>query len=107
MAAKIQQVMNNVYEKSLFSKLYKQSTISDLSNNNNGGILVHFWIVFVVPNVKAVFVCEDCVSAILKDSIQTSLVNRTSVGYLLGLPVDMDSIVVNGYLFWYFISCSY
>ncbi|XP_041066812.1 transmembrane protease serine 7 [Carcharodon carcharias] len=95
MAAKIQQVMNNVYEKSLFSKLYKQSTISDLSNNNNGGILVHFWIVFVVPNVKTVFVCEDCVSAILKDSIQTSLVNRTSVGYLLGLPVDMDSIVVN------------
>ncbi|XP_051870429.1 uncharacterized protein LOC127569668 [Pristis pectinata] len=95
MADKVQQVMNNVYRKSLFSKLYKQSTISDLSDNNNGGVLVHFWIVFVVPNVKALFVCEDCVSAILKDSIQTSLVNRTSVGYLLGLPVDMDSIVVN------------
>ncbi|XP_078088026.1 transmembrane protease serine 7 [Mustelus asterias] len=95
MATKIQHVMNNVYQKSLFSKLYKQSTISDLSNNNNGGILVHFWIVFMVPSLKTVFVCEDCVSAVLKDSIQTSLVNRTSVGYLLGLPVDMDSIVVN------------
>ncbi|XP_072116359.1 transmembrane protease serine 7 [Mobula birostris] len=95
MADKVQQVINNVYQKSLFSKLYKQSTISDLSGNNNGGVLVHFWIVFVVPNVKALFVCEDCVSAILKDSIQTSLINRTSVGYLHGLPVDLDSIVIN------------
>ncbi|XP_069744643.1 transmembrane protease serine 7 isoform X4 [Narcine bancroftii] len=95
MADKVLQVMNNVYRKSLFSKMYKQSTISDLSENNNGGVLVHFWIVFMVPYMKTLFVCEDCVSAILKDSIQTSLVNRTSVGYLLGLPVDMDSIIVN------------
>lgn len=95
MADRVQQVINNVYGKSLFSKLYKQSTISDLSDNNYGGVLVHFWIVFVVPNMKTLFACEDCVSAVLKDSIQTSLVNRTSIGYLLGLPVDMDSIVVN------------
>lgn len=53
----------------------------------------------MVPNMKTLFACEDCVSAVLKDSIQTSLVNRTSIGYLLGLPVDMDSIVVNGIFF--------
>ncbi|MGH0179986.1 UNVERIFIED_CONTAM: hypothetical protein FKN15_003339 [Acipenser sinensis] len=67
-----------------------------LSSNNDGGILVHFWMVFVVPKSKSQFVCEDCVGAILKDSIQTSLVNRSSVGYLSDLPVDMDSVIVNG-----------
>lgn len=40
--------------------------------------------------------CEECVSVIFRDSVQTSLKNRTSVGYLLNLPVDIDSILING-----------
>uniref|UniRef100_A0A8D0G9F5 Transmembrane serine protease 7 n=1 Tax=Sphenodon punctatus TaxID=8508 RepID=A0A8D0G9F5_SPHPU len=70
--------------------------VSAFSNNNNGGLLVHFWIVFVVPQAKGQVFCEDCVAAILKDSIQTSITNRTSVGSLQGLAVDMDSIVLSG-----------
>lgn len=66
------------------------------SGNNKGGLLVHFWIVFVMPNAKGHIFCEDCVAAILKDSIQTSIINRTSVGSLQGLAVDMDSVVLNG-----------
>ncbi|XP_043928445.1 transmembrane protease serine 7 [Protopterus annectens] len=95
MSQNLQHVVSKVYKMSTFSKLYQQSLISDLSNNNNGGILVHFWMVFSVPEAKGQFACEDCVSAIFKNSIQTSLVNRTSVGYLLGLPVDIDSVVIN------------
>ncbi|XP_053165879.1 transmembrane protease serine 7 isoform X1 [Hemicordylus capensis] len=87
--------MNRVYTKSAFSKFYKQSIVSDVSNNNNGGLLIHFWIVFVVPQAKGQVFCEDCVAAILKDSIQTSITNRTSVGSLQGLAVDMDSIVLS------------
>lgn len=66
------------------------------SSNNKGGLLVHFWIVFVMPHAKGHIFCEDCVAAILKDSIQTSIINRTSVGSLQGLAVDMDSVVLNG-----------
>lgn len=66
------------------------------SSNNKGGLLVHFWIVFVMPHAKGHIFCEDCVAAVLKDSIQTSIVNRTSVGSLQGLAVDMDSVVLNG-----------
>uniref|UniRef100_A0A8D0B6Z0 Transmembrane protease serine 7 n=1 Tax=Salvator merianae TaxID=96440 RepID=A0A8D0B6Z0_SALMN len=94
-AQNVQQVMNLVYTKSAFCKFYKQSIVSDVSNNNNGGLLVHFWIVFVVPQAKGQVFCEDCVAAILKDSIQTSVTNRTSVGSLQGLAVDMDSIVLS------------
>ncbi|XP_068764757.1 transmembrane protease serine 7 isoform X1 [Struthio camelus] len=94
-AQNVQQVMNLVYTTSAFSKFYKQSTVSEVSNNNNGGLLIHFWIVFVVPQAKGQVLCEDCVAAILKDSIQTSIINRTSVGSLQGLAVDMDSIVVS------------
>ncbi len=68
------------------------------SNNNQGGVLVHFWMIFVVPYLKAPSVCEDCVSAILKDSVHMSMKNRSSVGFLQGLPVDIDSILVNGKL---------
>lgn len=68
----------------------------NFSNNNNGGLLIHFWIVFVVPQAKGQVFCEDCVAAILKDSVQTSIINRTSVGSLQGLAVDMDSIVLSG-----------
>uniref|UniRef100_A0A671RUU3 Peptidase S1 domain-containing protein n=1 Tax=Sinocyclocheilus anshuiensis TaxID=1608454 RepID=A0A671RUU3_9TELE len=57
--------------------------LSAISNNNQGGVLVHFWMIF------------DCVSAILKDSVHMSLKNRSSVGFLQGLPVDIDSILVN------------
>ncbi|NWX97468.1 TMPS7 protease, partial [Nothoprocta ornata] len=95
MAQNVQQVMNLVYTTSAFSKFYKQSTVSEVSNNNNGGLLIHFWIVFVVPQAKGQVLCEDCVAAILKDSIQTSIINRTSVGSLQGLAVDMDSIVLS------------
>ncbi|NWT97948.1 TMPS7 protease, partial [Urocynchramus pylzowi] len=95
MAQTVQHVMNLVYTTSSFSKFYKQSTVSEVSNNNNGGLLVHFWIVFVVPQAKGQVLCEDCVAAILKDSIQTSIINRTSVGSLQGLAVDMDSIVLS------------
>uniref|UniRef100_W5MA83 Transmembrane serine protease 7 n=1 Tax=Lepisosteus oculatus TaxID=7918 RepID=W5MA83_LEPOC len=95
MANTIEHVVNSVYKTSTVSKLYRQSLISDLSHNNKGGVLVHFWMVFVVPGVKSSAVCEECVGAILRDSVHTSLVNRTSVGFLSGLPVDIDSIVVN------------
>ncbi|XP_048150461.1 transmembrane protease serine 7 isoform X3 [Corvus hawaiiensis] len=95
MAQTVQHVMNLVYTTSSFSKFYKQSTVSEVSNNNNGGLLIHFWIVFVVPQAKGQVLCEDCVAAVLKDSIQTSIINRTSVGSLQGLAVDMDSIVLS------------
>lgn len=52
--------------------------------------------VFVVPRLKSPAVCEECVGAIFRDSVLTSLKNRSSVGYLLGLPVDIDSILING-----------
>ncbi|XP_028823452.1 transmembrane protease serine 7 isoform X2 [Denticeps clupeoides] len=95
MATMIQQVVSSVYRTSSVSRLYKHTVISDLSNNNKGGLLVHFWMVFVVPQLKTAAVCEECVSAILRDSVLTSLQNRSSVGYLLGLPVDIDSILIN------------
>ncbi|XP_054254981.1 LOW QUALITY PROTEIN: transmembrane protease serine 7-like, partial [Indicator indicator] len=94
-AQNVQHVINSVYTTSSFSKFYKQSTVSEVSNNNNGGLFIHFWIVFVVPQAKRQVLCEDCVAAILKDSIQTSIINRTSVGSLQGLAVDMDSIVLS------------
>nr|XP_051715329.1 transmembrane protease serine 7 [Oryctolagus cuniculus] len=94
-ARTVQQVVNLVYTTSAFSKFYKQSVVADVSSNNKGGLLVHFWIVFVMPHAKGHFFCEDCVAAILKDSIQTSIINRTSVGSLQGLAVDMDSVVLN------------
>ncbi|KAA0704542.1 Transmembrane protease serine 7 [Triplophysa tibetana] len=92
----IQHVITSVYRTSSVSRLYKQTIISDLSSNNKGGVLVHFWMVFVVPYLKTPAVCEECVSAILRDSVFTSLKNRSSVGFLQGLPVDIDSILVNG-----------
>lgn len=49
-----------------------------------------------MPHAKGHIFCEECVAAILKDSIQTSITNRTSVGTLQGLAVDMDSVVLNG-----------
>lgn len=52
--------------------------------------------VFIVPQLKTTAICEECIEAILRDSIHTSLKNRSSVGYLQGLPVDMDSILING-----------
>ncbi|XP_036790880.1 transmembrane protease serine 7 [Oncorhynchus mykiss] len=97
MANKIQHVVSSVYRMSSVSKLYKLTTISDLSDNK-GGLLVHFWMVFVVPRLKTPAVCEECVGAILRDSVLTSLRNRSSVGYLLGLPVDIDSILINAAL---------
>ncbi|XP_075906554.1 transmembrane protease serine 7 [Nelusetta ayraudi] len=95
MANKIQHVVSNVYKTSSVARLYKQAVISDLSNNNKGGVLVHFWMVFVVPRLKSPAVCEECVGAIFRDSVHTSMKNRSSVGYLLGLPVDIDSILIN------------
>ncbi|CAB1341008.1 unnamed protein product [Coregonus sp. 'balchen'] len=97
MANKIQHVVSSVYRMSSVSKLYKLTTISDLSDNK-GGLLVHFWMVFVVPSLKTPAVCEECVGAILRDSVLTSLKNRSSIGYLLTLPVDIDSILVNAAL---------
>ncbi|MBZ3875197.1 Transmembrane protease serine 7 [Sciurus carolinensis] len=94
-AGTVQQVVNLVYTTSAFSKFYKQSVVADVSSNNKGGLLVHFWVVFVMPHAKGHIFCEDCVAAILKDSIQTSIINRTSVGILQGLAVDMDSVVLN------------
>ncbi|KAM9224677.1 LOW QUALITY PROTEIN: transmembrane protease serine 7 [Dugong dugon] len=91
----VQQVVNLVYTSSAFSKFYKQSVITDVSSNDKGGLLVHFWIVFVMPHAKGHIFCDDCVAAVLKDSIQTSVINRTSVGSLQGLAVDMDSVVLN------------
>ncbi|XP_076869570.1 transmembrane protease serine 7 isoform X2 [Brachyhypopomus gauderio] len=96
MANQIQQVVSRVYRSSAVSKLYKHTVISDLSNDDKGGVLVHFWMIFVVPSLKTPAVCEECVSAILKDSVLTSLKNRSSVGFLLDLPVDIDSILING-----------
>lgn len=52
--------------------------------------------VFLVPHLKSPAVCEECIEAVLRDSVHTSIKNRSSVGYLLGLPVDIDSILVNG-----------
>ncbi|XP_066556084.1 transmembrane protease serine 7 [Amia ocellicauda] len=98
MATKIANVVNDVYRKSPVSKLYQQSVISDISTNNKGGLLVHFWMVFVVTSMNSHSLCEECVGAILRDSVHTSLLNRSSVGFLLSLPVDIDSIVVNAAL---------
>ncbi|XP_048122344.1 transmembrane protease serine 7 [Alosa alosa] len=95
MATRIQHVVSNVYKTSSVSRLYRQTVISDLSNDNRGGVLVHFWMVFVVPYLKSSTMCEECVGAILRDSVLTSLKNRSSIGFLLGLPVDIDSILVN------------
>uniref|UniRef100_A0A7N8YHF0 Transmembrane serine protease 7 n=1 Tax=Mastacembelus armatus TaxID=205130 RepID=A0A7N8YHF0_9TELE len=95
MANKIQNVVSSVYKMSSVARLYKQAVISDLSTNNKGGVLVHFWMVFVVPRLKIPVVCEECVGAIFRDSVHTSLKNRSSVGYLLDLPVDIDSILIN------------
>ncbi|XP_008286632.1 transmembrane protease serine 7 [Stegastes partitus] len=95
MANKIQHVVTNVYRMSSVARLYKQAVISDLSNNNKGGVLVHFWMVFVVPRLKRPAMCDECIGAIFRDSIHTSLKNRSSVGYLLGLAVDIDSILIN------------
>ncbi|XP_031440265.2 transmembrane protease serine 7 [Clupea harengus] len=95
MATRIQHVVSDVYKTSSVSRLYRNTFISDLSNDNKGGVLVHFWMVFVVPQLKSPAVCEECVGAILRDSVFTSLKNRSSVGFLLGLPVDIDSILVN------------
>lgn len=50
--------------------------------------------VFEVPRLRNPAVCEECVAAILRDSVYTQ--NRSSVGYLLDLPVDIDSILING-----------
>ncbi|XP_041823608.1 transmembrane protease serine 7 [Melanotaenia boesemani] len=96
MANKIQHVVSSVYKMSSVARLYREAVISDLSNNNKGGVLVHFWMVFIVPQLKSETMCEACIEAILRDSVYTSLKNRSSVGYLLGLPVDMDSILING-----------
>ncbi|KAL4657283.1 transmembrane protease serine 7 [Arapaima gigas] len=96
MANKIQHIVSNVYKTSSVSRLYKYSVISDLSNDNKGGLLVHFWLVFVTPQLKNPAMCEECVSSILRDSVLTSVQNHSSVGYLLGLPVDLDSILING-----------
>lgn len=112
-----------MYKTSSVAQLYKQAVISDLryrrlvvnreetrlmftvfasppppkkSNNDQGGVLVHFWMVFVVPQVKSAAMSEEVIEAILRNSVHTSLQNRSSVGYLLGLPVDMDSILING-----------
>lgn len=83
--------------KSLLPKRYPWTSFSfHYSSNNKGGLLIHFWIVFVMPHAKGHIFCEDCVAAILKDSIQTNIINRTSVGSLQGLAVDMDSVVLNG-----------
>ncbi|XP_057680392.1 transmembrane protease serine 7 [Corythoichthys intestinalis] len=95
MASKINHVVSGVYKMSSVARLYKHAIISDLSTNNLGGVLVHFWMVFEVPRLKSAAVCEECVAVILRDSVHTSMKNRSSVGYLLGLPVDIDSILVN------------
>lgn len=84
------------YESLLLERYPWTSFFFHYSSNNKGGLLIHFWIVFVMPHAKGHIFCEDCVAAILKDSIQTSIINRTSVGSLQGLAVDMDSVVLNG-----------
>ncbi|KAF3836505.1 hypothetical protein F7725_029063 [Dissostichus mawsoni] len=93
--AESNEFVSNVYKMSSVARLYKQAVISDLSNTNKGGVLVHFWMVFVVPRLKSPAVCEECVGAIFRDSVHTSMKNRSNVGYLLGLPVDLDSILIN------------
>ncbi|XP_037829217.1 transmembrane protease serine 7 isoform X2 [Kryptolebias marmoratus] len=95
MATKVQHVVSSVYKTSSVARLYKQAVISDLSNNDQGGVLVHFWMLFIVPRIKSAAMSEEIIEAILRNSVHTSLQNRSSVGYLLGLPVDMDSILVN------------
>ncbi|KAF4026041.1 hypothetical protein G4228_018013 [Cervus hanglu yarkandensis] len=95
-ARTVQQVINLVYTASALSRSYRQSVVADVSSNNKGGLLVHFWLVFVMPHAKGHIFCEDCVAAILKDSMQTSIINRASVGNLQGLAVDVDSVVLNG-----------
>ncbi|KAM9774494.1 transmembrane protease serine 7 isoform X2 [Syngnathus typhle] len=95
MATKIQHVVSSVYKVSSVARLYKHNFISDLSTNSKGGVLVHFWMVFEVPRLESAVVCEECVGVILRDSVHTSLKNRSSVGYLLDLPVDIDSILIN------------
>ncbi|XP_035268338.1 transmembrane protease serine 7 isoform X2 [Anguilla anguilla] len=97
MANRIQYVVSSVYRKSSISRLYRQAVITDLSSNE-GGVLVHFWMVFAVPQLKSTAVCEECVSAIMRNSVLTSLQNRSSIGYLMGLPVDMDTIIINAAL---------
>lgn len=57
---------------------------------------MHFWMVFIVPQLKTTSMREDFIEAILRDSINTNLKNRSSVGFLQELPVDMDSILING-----------
>ncbi|KAL6097858.1 tmprss7 [Pungitius sinensis] len=100
MASKIQHVVSNVFKVSSVARLYKQAIISDLSNNDKGGVLVHFWMAFAVPQLRSQSVCEECVEAIFRDSVHISMMNRSSVGYLLGLPVDMDSILINAVERW-------
>ncbi|XP_077481047.1 transmembrane protease serine 7 [Stigmatopora argus] len=95
MASKINHVVNGVYKTSSIARLYKHAIISDLSTTNKGGVLVHFWMVFEVPRLRSAAVCEECVAAILRDSVHTTMKNCSSVGYLLSLPVDIDSILVN------------
>ncbi|TRY78991.1 hypothetical protein DNTS_005025 [Danionella cerebrum] len=95
MANRVQHVITSVYRTSSVARLYKQTIISDLSNNNQGGVLVHFWMIFLVPHLKTPAVCEECVSAILRDSVLMSMKNRSTVGFLQGLPVDIDSILLN------------
>ncbi|XP_029935278.1 transmembrane protease serine 7 [Myripristis murdjan] len=95
MAKRIENVVSNVYKMSSVARLYKDAVISDLSNNSKGGVLVYFWMVFLVPHLKSPAVCEECIEAILRDSVHTSIKNRSSVGYLLDFPVDIDSILVN------------
>ncbi|XP_060949549.1 transmembrane protease serine 7 [Limanda limanda] len=98
MANKIQHVVRDVYKMSSVARLYKQAVISDLRYSDKDGVLVHFWMVFVVPHLRSAAVCEECVGVIFRDSVHTSLRNRTSVGYLLSLPVDIDSILINAVL---------
>lgn len=57
---------------------------------------MHFWMVFIIPQMKTTAMREDFIEAILRDSINTSMKNRSSVGFLHELPVDMDSILING-----------
>lgn len=48
----------------------------------------------MVPRLKNPAVCEECIGAIFRDSVYPQ--NRSSVGYLLDLPVDIDSILISG-----------
>ncbi|XP_072567462.1 transmembrane protease serine 7 [Paramormyrops kingsleyae] len=95
MASRIQHIVSSVYRASPVAKLYRHSAISDLSNTNKGGLLVYFWLVFAAPQQRSLAMCEECVGAVLRDSVLTSLTNRSSIGFLLSLPVDIDSILIN------------